>query len=472
MVIYIIISLYVLFSILIIFKLLLDGVRPTKTLAWLLAIFTIPVGGILLYLILGRNRRKNKFFDFEKSALFRSYSVKIKESYEAFIIKDPKETTRLAELIIRNSDFYPVTGNRIQILKNGEVTFKEIFKAIATAKRFIHLEYYIFEEGQLSDELFALFETKIKEGVTIRVLYDGIGSFSLGKKYINKLEEIGVEIERFLPIRFGKFLSSINYRNHRKIIVIDNTIAFTGGINVSDKYVKGDPELGNWKDMHLKLEGPVVQQLQLVFGSDWFYASGKDIDLQTLPSKVASKGDHKAQVVYSGPDSDYLSAMQLFFAMITDAQEYVYITNPYIIPNESILHALEVAALSGVDIRILLSNNSDSKLVRWCVRSYFERLLKAGVKIYLINDGFLHSKTIAVDDRVCSIGTANLDLRSFEQNYEVNVVVYDHNLCVELKADFLKESHAAIVLNYRTFVKRPWSHKFKEAVAKIFSPIL
>lgn len=473
MLIYVIIPLYILFSILIILKLLLDGLRPTKTLAWLLAIFTIPVGGILLYLVLGRNRRKNKFFDLKTSSLISDYLDQSSKSYAHFKAKILPDHLKFANLFYSNSGFEAVSGNTIKILNNGEETFDTIFEAIRQAEHFIHLEYYIFEEGQLSDELFMLFQQKVEQGVAVKILYDGVGSFSLSKKYIAKLKDIGVTIERFLPMRFGKFLSSVNYRNHRKIIVIDNRIAFTGGINVSDKYISGDPELGIWKDLHLKLEGPIVFQLQSVFAIDWYYASGDRTIFKTTQNLYLEYPEkHIAQLVHSGPDSDFFASMQLFFSLINSAKHYVYITNPYIIPNESILNALEVAALSGVDVRIVLSNNSDSNLVKWCVRSYFERLLQAGVKIFLITDGFIHSKTIAVDDALCSVGTANLDHRSFEQNYEVNVIIYDQTLCKELKEIFTKECSTAIQLEYSKFVNRPWSHKFKEATAKIFSPIL
>ncbi len=464
---------YILIGIFIVVRLLLNGIRPTKTLAWLLAIFTIPVGGIFLYLMLGRNRRKNKLFQLKHTPKVTAYIQRALTHYAPISKHEYLEHQKLISLITKNSYFAPSSGNKLKLLKNGEATFTAIFEALKKAKHFIHLEYYIFEEGELTQELFDLFYQKIQEGVKIRIIYDGVGSMSLSKKYIQKLQEIGVETNRFLPIRFGKFISSINYRNHRKIIIIDDQIAFTGGINVSDKYVKGDPNLGMWHDMHLQIEGPVVHSLQAIFSMDWYLITEKEDILDTAYfSAHHQPGNSTVQIVHSGPDSDYSSAQQLFFSMINEAKDYVYITNPYIIPGESILESLKVAALSGIDVRLLLSKKSDSKIVKWCVRSYFEGLLHAGVKIYLFPEGFLHSKTIVADDTVSSVGTSNLDIRSFEQNYEVNAVIYDDSFAVALRNDFLNDSQQSIQLNYDTFVKRPWHHKIKEGIAKVFSPVL
>ncbi len=466
-------ALYILVGIFIIGRLLLNGMRPTKTLAWMLAVFTIPVGGIFLYLMLGRNRRKNKLFKLKHTPKVASYIRKALKHYVPISEKEYTEHQKLISLITQNSYFAPCVGNDVKLLKNGDATFNAIFEAIKEAKDFIHFEYYIFEEGELTTNLFEIFQDKIQHGVKIRIIYDGIGSLSLSNKYVKKLQDIGVEIYRFLPIRFGKFISSINYRNHRKIIVVDNKIAFTGGINVSDKYVKGDPDLGIWHDMHLQLKGPVVHSLQTIFALDWYFITNRDDIFDTAYFSIYNTiGKSTTQIVHSGPDSDFSATRQLFFSMINEAKDYVYITNPYIIPGEPILESLQVAALSGIDVRLLLSDSSDNKIVRWCVRSYFERLLHAGVKIYLFAEGFLHSKTIVSDDTVSSVGTTNLDIRSFEQNYEINAVIYDDTFAIALKNDFLNDCNKSIQLNYNTFVKRPWRDRLKEGVAKIFSPVL
>ncbi|MDO6819823.1 cardiolipin synthase [Zobellia sp. 1_MG-2023] len=461
-------------------RLLLYGIRPTKTLAWLLAIFTISVGGMLFYFVLGRNRRKNKFYRLKKTEEISAYLKKV-EAYCDDIDRNNGENVpepikghlKLVKLIAKNSNFLPSFGNELTSLKNGQATFDAIFQAMEGAQKFIHVQYYIFEQGELGDRFLALWQRKIKEGVEIRFLYDGLGSNTLSKAYVNQLKEAGVEVFSFLPIRFKRLLSSINYRNHRKIVVVDGHTAFTGGINVSDKYINGDPILGTWHDMHLRLRGPVVNSLQAVFAMDWSFASGKD-DMLTLSyfSTIPKIGKSVVQTVSSGPDSDFPSVHQLYFSLINGAKKYVYIVNPYIIPGEALMEALQVAALGGVDVRILLSSNSDSFLVRWSVRSYFENFLEAGVRIYLYPDGFLHSKIMFTDDELTTIGTANLDVRSFEQNYEVNVLAYDKELTRELKRDFLNDCKISHEINYKEFTQRPKSERFKEGLAKIFSPVL
>ncbi|MEK6152214.1 cardiolipin synthase [Flavobacteriaceae bacterium 3-367] len=459
--------LYILVAITMVIGLLLNGMRPSKTLAWLLAIFTIPVGGILLYLMLGRNRRKNK--------LLKGTNRKQLAEAGSPIRFDPSKNKydKISSLIHKNCGFLPSGDNSLSLLKDGKTTFEAIFKAMENARSYIHLQYYIYEEGELADRLLSLFEEKIAKGVRIRLIYDGIGSFSLSASYLKRLKTMGVEVHSFLPFRFGRFLASVNYRNHRKIIVVDGKTAFTGGINISDKYLKGDLVLGKWHDMHVQITGTAVHSLDTVFAMDWDLVSNEKLDLpKAFPEREAIGRGAWAQIAASGPDDDFPGIEQLYFSMITTAREYLYITNPYIIPGQAILGALETAALSGVDVRLLISAQADSKLVNWSVRSYFESLLKAGVKIYLFPDGFLHSKIIISDDDISTIGTANIDIRSFEQNYEVNAVIYNRDFTVQLREDFIKDSTESTELNYEAYKKRPWAHKLKEGAAKIFSPIL
>src|SRR5680860_468785 len=457
---------YVVIGLAIVISLLVNGVRPSKTLAWLLAIFTIPVGGILLYLMIGRNRRKKRWERLSKQKVPSDSGVYIPESPQI-----TEMHKKLIRLIQQNSAFNPSENNEVVYLKDGKTTFKTIFSALETATDYIHLQYYIFEEGELADKLLELFKTKMQQGVKIRLIYDGIGSFSLSKPYLKKLKRIGVEAFPFLPFRFGRFLVSLNYRNHRKIIVVDGITAFTGGINVSDKYLKGDTILGKWHDMHLKIKGPAVVDLNKVFLMDWLLVSGQEIRLSKNTASF-TKGSSAVQIVSSGPDDDFPAIEQVYFSIINSAERYLYITNPYTIPGQSILTALETAALSGVDVRLLISENNDSRLGNWGVRSYFEPLLRAGVKIYLVPDGFLHSKIMLGDDAVASVGTANIDVRSFEQNYETNTIIYDPKVVMALKEDFLQDSQGSHRLTYQEHQKRPWPDRLKEGFAKVFTPVL
>lgn len=458
------ITLYILVAISIVISLLLNGVRPSKTLAWLLAIFTIPVGGIILYLLLGRNRRKQKLYSI---ALNKPEVSQGDEDLSGL----SNRSRQISRLISKHTGFPVSANNNIKLLRNGEETFSSIFEALQKSEKYIHLQYYIFEEGELADRLLELFRTKKAAGVSIRLIYDNIGSYSLSKKYLRKLKETGVEVYSFFPFRLGKFISSLNYRNHRKIIVVDGHTAFTGGINVSDKYLKGDTALGTWHDMHLKICGQGAHHLNCVFVQDWNLVSQQSIEA-IAPLQIPEKGKVKLQVLATGPDDDFPLMEQLYFSLINSARKHVYITNPYIIPSHAIQIALQTAALSGVDVRLMVSAKADSALVSWCVQSYFQRFLKAGVKIYLYPEGFLHSKIITVDNKLATIGTANVDDRSFQHNYEVNAVIYNRNTAGHLSEIFLRDCEKSEQLEFEVFRQRPWSHKLAEGATRTISPLL
>ncbi len=460
------IALYILIAISIVVSLLLNGIRPSKTLAWLLAIFTIPVGGILLYLMVGRNRRKQKVYTQhtrlpEPSPVYEERSV-------------PALSKRLDQIrtLIETQAGYPLTtDNEVELLKDGKKTFNRIFEALKEAEESIHIQYYIFEEGELADRLLDLFVQKEAAGVEVRLIYDSIGSLSLSRAYLKRLRDAGIEVHNFLPYRFGKFLTSLNYRNHRKIIVVDGRIAFTGGINISDKYLKGDKYLGMWHDMHLMVRGQAAHQLDAVFINDWELVSGKRLPIKA-PVYEAPPGNNRVQVLATGPDDDFPLMEKLYFSLMGSARGHLYITNPYIIPSHAIMTALHTAALSGVDVRLMVSAQADSSVVTWCVRSYFQRFLKAGIRIFLYPEGFLHSKIITVDDTVCTIGTANVDDRSFQHNYEVNAVIYEADTARELRMDFEADSKKSIELNYESFSHRPWRYRLAEGAARTISPLL
>lgn len=459
------ITAYVLLAIGIVISLLLNGVRPSKTLAWLLAIFTIPVGGILLYLLVGRNRRKQTKY----RKHFRKPDYPKDSSGTG---NDPVTAAEMLKRLMEIQDgFPPSADNQVALLKDGKDTFEHVFEALEAAKHSIHVQYYIFEEGELADRLLELFKAKEAAGVEVRLIYDGIGSYSLSRSYLRRLKDAGIEAYSFLPFRFGRFLSALNYRNHRKIIVVDGEVAFTGGINISDKYLKADHRLGLWHDMNMVVRGSGARDLDAVFINDWELVSGIRLPMP-LPFSGPEGGHSPLQVVASGPDDAFPVIEQLYFTLINSARKTLYITNPYLIPSPAIQTAMQTAALSGVDVRILLSAKADSRLVNWCVRSYFQRFLKAGVKIFLYPEGFLHSKVITVDDRLSSVGTANMDIRSFQHNYEVNVLSYDPEIAKSLREDFLRDSQKSILLDLETFAQRPWRHRLVEGAARTLSPLL
>ena len=464
-----IIGIYILVALSIVVSVILNGAKPTKSLAWLLAIFAIPIGGIFFYLLLGRNRRKNKLIQLKKN-LFLKLPKPNDQQINAFNGRYKK----LITLTYKNSHFPPTPGNHLELLKDGRTTFKAIFKTLENAQSEIHIQYYIFEDGELANRLLQLFERKIAEGVSVRMIYDGIGSLSLSKSYLKKLTAVGVKLYAFLPFKFGRFFSSLNFRNHRKIIVVDGEIAFTGGINISDKYLKGELGLGMWHDMHLRIAGPAANHLNQVFMMDWYLVSQELLQPVVLnsPKSNVNATDELVQIVAGGPDDDFPVLEQTYFSIINKAKDYIYITNPYIIPGQALIQALQTAALSGVDVRLLVSANADNRLVSWSVHSYFELFLKSGIKIFLFPDGFLHSKIIVSDDAISTIGTANLDDRSFEQNYEVNAIMYHKKFAKLLKEDFIADCSTSKLLNYEEYMKRSWQNKLKEGIGKVLSPLL
>lgn len=458
-----------------IINIIFHGSRPTKMLSWTFAVTAIPFAGPLLYYLFGVNRRKFKLFKLKQTEKRKLYSETYKElkhgdySVHKF---DTHRENKMATLIRKNSYFAPYEGNKITILNGGPETFDSIFEAIENAKEFIHLQYYIMEKGEILDRFHELFEKKIKEGVEIRMMYDSLGSFGMRGKTVKRFRDIGVKAHATMPIRFGNLLFTLNYRNHRKIVVIDGNVGFTGGVNISDKYVEAESDLGIWEDLHLKLEGPIVNSLQRIFVKDYHFASEEELMLEDryFP-KVKSCGENIGQIISSGPDSRFPAIMQQYLTMINLAEKSIDIANPYFIPGVPVLEALRMAALSGIEVNLLTPKNSDSILAKYSMFSRFEDLLQVGVNIYLRPD-FSHSKVIIIDDKIASVGSGNFDYRSFEHNFETNVLIYDEKITAEIGTLFEGHCKEDIKLDYEKFKKRSSTTKFIEGLAKFFSPLL
>ena len=455
-------------------SIVMHGSRPTKSLSWLLTIIAIPFGGPILYYLFGVNRRKFRFFRLRQTERRRLYD----ENYQSLSTTEDdihvheNKYKKLSNLNKENTFFPSYKGNNVTVLNDGEETFEAIFKAIKNAKSFVHLQYYIFEEGELTERFYELFKAKIKEGVEIRLIYDSVGSFSFRGKTIKRFKDIGVQAYPMMPLRFGSLLFTLNYRNHRKILIIDGCLGFTGGVNVSDKYIKKSSPLGIWKDLHVRLEGPVVNSLHRIFIKDYHFASSKEmlINEKYLPN-LKPIGDSTVQIVASGPDSKQPAVMQQYISMINSATSSIYIANPYFIPGTTVLQAIKIAALSGIEVSLLIPNKSDSLMAKYSMFSRFEELLAIGVNIYLRED-FSHSKVILIDNEVASIGSGNFDYRSFEHNFEANAVIYDKKITEAICKEFTEYCEINKSLDYKTFKNRPFYQRFIEGIAKFFSPLL
>ncbi|NNE30028.1 MAG: cardiolipin synthase, partial [Saprospiraceae bacterium] len=450
---------------------------PSRTIAWIFMILFFPFIGLLSFSVFGQSYRKERIFSkkqesdaaymqnylLDKGALIPSQSIVDHGTF--------KRNEQIIKLLSHHKQGFLTSGNRITFFEEGDETFSEQEKALLAAKKSIHLQYYIVDQGKVLDRMIAILEEKVRNGVEVRFIIDGLGSRKLEPRFIRSIRKKGIECEIFLPVKIGIFPNRINYRNHRKIIVIDGKVGFTGGINISDKYLR-DEELGTWKDSHVRIEGPAVGSLQLIFLADWHFLSRQNLD----PKKYIDTQSHAdgvpVQVISSGPDTRFKHIKGEYFVLITNATKYVYIATPYFLPSEAIQMALVTSAMAGVDVRLYLPKKADLSFVTYSLGTYLEELLIAGVKVFLFEAGFIHSKMVLVDDEVLSIGTANLDERSLEHNFEVNAVVYDQNLSLSLKEQFESYERQSVQINLEEFQSRPLITKILEAIAKIFSPLL
>jgi cardiolipin synthase len=469
---------YAISILVVIVMIVLENRSPLKTLGWILVLLMLPGLGIVFYIFFGQNFRKEKIIARKglknHEQLLSLANAQINGLSEGNILEydEAHQKQSLVKLLLNNSSALLTNGNKVTILHNGEETFSAIINALSEAKKYIHLEYYIFEEDNIGNQIKQLLIEKAKSGVEVRFIVDDVGSWELKQKFFDELKATGIEVESFLKVRFPWLTSKVNYRNHRKIIVIDGEVGFMGGINIADRYLTGSKEYGIWRDTHMMIEGDAVNSLQTIFLIDWYFVSQTELaDPKYFPPKI-SAGDKVVQIAASGPDSDWPAIMMGFFMAIASAQNYIYIATPYFMPSESVLLAIKAAALGGVDVRIMLPEKSDAFFTLLSTKSYIKELLESGVKIYFYQKGFLHSKTFVSDDILTSIGSANMDFRSFEQNFEVTAFVYDSNISLHMKHAFLNDLDNSYQLDLDEWVKRPMWEKAKESFARLFSPLL
>lgn len=358
------------------------------------------------------------------------------------------------------------------MLPDGTEAFAQIFTELEKAKDHIHIEYYIIRDDNTGQILKDILIRKAKAGVKVRVIYDAVGSWALPKSFIKELQDNNIQIKPFLPVIFPLINNRLNYRNHRKIVVIDGRIGFMGGLNVGDEYLGYHPKLGKWRDTHLLLEGTAIHFLQVIFLLDWEFASGEILTEQNYFPETEDFNGKLIQIAASGPDSNWEAIQQAYFALINSAQKSIKITTPYLIPDDGILMALKTSALSGVDIKIILPGIPDQKIVYWASQSYFDELMEAGIQIFLYRPGFIHAKILSVDGEVASLGSANLDMRSFQLNFEINAMLYDNELVAKIDSDFETDLTRCLQVDKKEFEKRHLTAKIRQSGARLLSPLL
>lgn len=451
---------------------------PVKSLAWITVTALVPIIGIFAYMLFGRNWRKRKMFN-RKGILDEGYTESVSRK-QLHSLSDPELQTTpeignnrdTIRLMLNNSKALLAIHNRVKVLQDGKETFASLFESLKSAESSIHMEYYIFENDRIGRRVANILMEKARKGVEVRLIYDGVGTLWTKGSIFRQMRKAGVKVECFMPVAVPWLSSRLNYRNHRKIVVVDGKVAYTGGINIAERYLKGT-KFGKWRDLHLRIEGEAVNLLQAVFITDWYFVRRNEyLKTENYFRDTDIKEVCPMQIAVSGPDSDWSAIMQAFFSAIMKARRYIYISTPYFTPNASMLTAMKVAALSGIDVRLLIPAKSDSKVVYWATRSYVLELLEAGIKIYFYQGGFNHSKLIIIDGEFCSVGSANMDIRSFEDNFEVSALIYDSAIAAELEASYkadLKQSHLVTLAQWE--LRSRWNATL-ESLARLLSPLL
>ena len=448
--------------------------------AWLLVLFFLPVVGFCLYLLFGKSLRKHRLFEWEDREKIGIEPI-LKRQLEQlafnefdFRNKSTYDNQDLIYMHLRGNESVLTENNHVDIFTDGKQKFDRLFKDIEEARDHIHIQYYIIKKDNLGKAFISLLTKKAKEGLTVRILYDELGSRSLTKRFFKEFREAGGQVEVFFPSKLPLLNLRMNFRNHRKLVIIDGEIGYLGGFNVGDEYLGINPKFGYWRDTHLRIRGLAVLAIQTRFILDWNQASNtQDISYQAhlFPRKKGT-GSTGMQIVTSGPDSEWEQIKNGYIKLILSAKKSILIQTPYFIPDASLLDALRIASISGIKVSIMIPNKPDHIFVYWATLSYIGAMLDAGAVVYIYDNGFIHSKTIVVDSEVSSVGTANIDVRSFKLNFEVNAFIYDEEIAVKLTEAFLDDIKVSRILTQSEYGKRSLWIRIKESISRLLSPIL
>lgn len=443
--------------------------NPVKTVSWILILVFLPLVGLFIYYFFGEDGRKKRLISHR---MFRSLSK------EAFDRIEPSECSPpppgyagLVDLLIRTdrSSLYP--GNRVTYYSDGMSKFEALFEEIRKAKHHIHIQYYIYADDEIGHKLADLLVEKARQGVIVRLIYDDVGSWKVKRKFFKQLQKKGIQVEAFLKVAFRFLTSRVNYRNHRKIVVIDGKVGFMGGMNVADRYIKG-VKTGIWRDNHIKVEGKAVAGLQTSFIIDWNYARKEFLSDDLYFPDIEPKGKQLIQFATSGPMGQYKSIHLGIIQAFYNAKEYIYIQTPYFVPTDLLMSAIQTAAMRGIDVRLMIPRHSDTTFVHIATMSFIQDLLDSGVNVYLFEAGFLHSKMMVIDDSLTITGSANMDVRSFEHNFEIDAFIYEREAAEESCNIFKSDMQMASLLLPDEWSKRSNFSKFTESIVRLFSPLL
>lgn len=468
----------VIFSIIIVF---FERRDPKSVWAWLLLLYCLPAVGFIFYLFLGQDMGKRKMFRVKEiedhlGEAIRAQEDLLKTSDTEMMGEEKGEFSDLAIYNLENGGAMITKDNDITFYTEGDQKFDALIEDLKNAEKFIHIQYYIIKNDVLFCRILEVLKQKAAEGVEVRILYDSMGCRFTGKKFWKRVNEAGIRTAAFFPAILGRIQLRINYRNHRKIVVIDNKVAYVGGFNVAKEYIGLSKKFGHWRDTHLRICGSAVLALQLRFILDWNYAAHENLfqENRLFQGGISgTRGDNcTVQIISSGPDSSSQQIRDNYLRMISKAKHSIYIQSPYFIPDESILNALLIAAQSGIDVNIMIPCMPDHPFVYWATYSYVGDLVKVGAKCYTYDNGFLHSKGIIVDGEVLCYGTANMDIRSFALNFEVNAVVYNSDKAKEMIDIFNEDLKVCTQITKELYAERSLMIRLKEQVCRLLSPLL
>ncbi|MCD7976468.1 MAG: cardiolipin synthase [Tannerellaceae bacterium] len=448
---------------------IMENRNPLKTIPWVIVLLLFPGIGLLFYFFFGQDNRKQRVIS------RRTYKRIMKRPHGRNPHKDgqpvPAQYQSLATLLGSSNQFTLLYGSEITIYTNGEEKFKSLLEEIDKAEHHIHLQYYIFNDDETGEIFKEALIKKSRQGVEVRVLYDDVGCWNVKKSFFKEMKNAGIEIHPFLRVAFPVFSSKVNYRNHRKIVVIDGKVGFLGGMNIADRYAKGT-SWGIWRDSHFKIKGKGVHGLQSAFLIDWYVITRQLMYDKIYYPQVPVFSDNIMQIVTTGPTGQWRTLLQATIYTIANAKKYIYIQTPYFLPTEGLNQALQTAALGGIDVRLMLPKYSDTKTVQLASHSFIDDMIKAGVKVYFYNPGFLHAKMLVTDDMLTSIGSANMDFRSFEHNFEINAFVYQRDFALDMKKIFLHDMHYCEKVVPSRWLRRPLKQRLIESCMRLFSPLL
>ena len=491
---WLILTTYILAIVVTMVTVLMDHRQPAKTMAWMLVLVFLPVVGIVLYFFFGQNTRKERLIS--QQSLDQLTKRSMLEFAEQKNLLLPESHHALIKLFASQNWALPFKDNEVDIFTDGYQFFHALLRDISMARSHIHLDTYILNDDALGYMIADALIAKAQSGVEVRVIYDDVGCWDVDNAFFERMRDAGIEVHAFMPVKFPAFTSKVNYRNHRKLCVIDGKVGFIGGMNIATRYVQGKVKVKKnrltkkrervvtaWRDTHLRIRGGAVYGIQRAFLVDWYFVDRTLISNRRYypeMSLTSRNADHTSpasdcviQIVTSSPIAKWPDIMQGYVRILLEARKYVYMETPYFLPTEPVLFAMRTAALAGVDVRLMVPARTDAKFVEWASRSYVHETVEAGVKVYFYQAGFNHSKLLVCDDTLCSCGSANVDFRSFENNFESNAFIYGHDMALRMKEVFMQDVAQSILWDDAEYVnKRPFFKRLWESAMRMLAPLL